>query len=75
MYKQILINAILQIGKRAQKTELTGRSPLRRGRSAVDWSAIEEEEGEGGAGQQWTGVLLKKKKKKEGQVSSGLECY
>jgi hypothetical protein len=26
----VLINAILQIGKRAQKTQLTGISPLRR---------------------------------------------
>jgi hypothetical protein len=39
VYKQILINEKLQ-------TELTGRSPLRRRRSAVDCSAIEDE-GEG----------------------------
>jgi hypothetical protein len=30
VYKYILINAKLQIGKREKKTELTGRSPLRR---------------------------------------------
>jgi hypothetical protein len=30
VYKHILINAKLQIGKRSKKTELTGRSPLRR---------------------------------------------
>jgi hypothetical protein len=29
-YTQILINAKLQIAKRGQKTELTGRNPLRR---------------------------------------------
>ena len=29
VYKQILINAKLEIGERGQKTELTGRSPLR----------------------------------------------
>jgi hypothetical protein len=46
VYKQILINATLQIGKRSKKTELTGRSPLRRQKSALDCSAIEEEEGE-----------------------------
>jgi ABC-type taurine transport system ATPase subunit len=40
----ILINAKLQIGKEAQKTELTGRSPQRRGRSALDCSAIKEDE-------------------------------
>ena len=36
LYKQILKNAKLQIGKRGQKTELTGRSALRRRRSALD---------------------------------------
>ena len=46
VYKQILINAKLQIGKRGQKTKLTGRSPLRKGRSALDCIAIEEEEEE-----------------------------
>jgi hypothetical protein len=30
VYKQILINATLQIGRSGKKTELTGRSPLRR---------------------------------------------
>jgi hypothetical protein len=48
VYKQILINAKLQTG---QKTELTGRSPLRRRRSALGCIAIEEEgEGEEGGG-------------------------
>jgi hypothetical protein len=36
----------LQIGKRGQKTELTGRSPLREQRFALDCSAVEEEEEE-----------------------------
>jgi hypothetical protein len=40
VYKQILINAKLQIGKRGQKTELTGKSPLRRRTSALDCSVI-----------------------------------
>ena len=43
MYKQILINAKLEIGKRVQKTEPTRRSPLRKRRSALDCSAIEGE--------------------------------
>jgi hypothetical protein len=43
VYKQILINAKLQIAKRGQKTELTGRSPLGRQRSTLDYSASEEE--------------------------------
>jgi hypothetical protein len=42
MYKRILINAKLQIGKRGQTTELTGRSQLRSRRKAPDFSAIEE---------------------------------
>jgi hypothetical protein len=42
MYKQILINTSLQIGKRGKKTELTGRSPLRSRRFVLDCSAIEE---------------------------------
>ena len=46
VYKQILINAILQIGKRRKKTELTGISPLRGRGSALDCSSIEEEEEE-----------------------------
>jgi hypothetical protein len=29
VYKDILINEKLKTGKRSQKTELTGRSPLR----------------------------------------------
>jgi hypothetical protein len=40
VYRQILINAKLRTGKRGQSTELTGRSPLRRRRSALDCSAI-----------------------------------
>jgi len=39
----MLMNAKLQIGKRGQKTELIGRSPLGRRRNALDCSAIEEE--------------------------------
>jgi len=38
------INAKLQTGEQGQKTELTGRSRLRRWRSALDCNAIEEEE-------------------------------
>ena len=34
MYKQILINAKVKPGNRGQETEMTGRSALRRGRSA-----------------------------------------
>jgi len=41
VYKQI-INEKVQIGKRGQKIELTGRSPLRRRRSTLDCSASEE---------------------------------
>jgi hypothetical protein len=37
VYKQILINARLKTGKGGQETELTGRSPLRRQRTAPDW--------------------------------------
>ena len=48
MYKHVLINAKLQIGKRGQKTALTGSSPFRRRKSALDCSAIKEEEGEVG---------------------------
>jgi hypothetical protein len=36
--KKILISAKLQTGKRGQKTELTGRSPLKRRISALDCS-------------------------------------
>jgi len=41
VYKQILINAKLQIGNRDKKTELTERSPLTKRRSTLDSSAIE----------------------------------
>jgi hypothetical protein len=34
----------LTTGKKGQKTELTGKGPLRRRRSALDCSATEEEE-------------------------------
>ena len=43
VYKQILINAKLQIGKR---DHLNGRSPLKMRWSALDFSAIEQEEKE-----------------------------
>jgi len=43
VYKQILINVKLQIGKRGH---LNGRSTLKRRRSTLDFSAIEEEEEE-----------------------------
>jgi hypothetical protein len=46
LYKQVIKNAKLKIEKRSQKAERTGRSPLRRRRSALDCSAIEEEETE-----------------------------
>jgi hypothetical protein len=36
----------LKTGKRDQKTDLTGRSPLRRGKSALDCIVIEEDEDE-----------------------------
>jgi hypothetical protein len=48
---QILINAKLQIGKRGKKSELTRKSPLWRGRSALDCSAIEGG-GRGGGGEE-----------------------
>jgi hypothetical protein len=51
VYKQVLINVRLKAGNRSKKTELTGRNPLRMGRSEVDCSAIEEEE-EGGGGEE-----------------------
>ena len=46
MYKQILIHAKFQTGRRGQKAELPWRSPRRRRRSALDCSVIEEEEEE-----------------------------
>jgi hypothetical protein len=42
VYKQI--NEKLQIGKRGQKIELTGISPLRTQRSALDCCASKEED-------------------------------
>jgi hypothetical protein len=45
-YQQILINAKLQIGKRGQNTELTGRSLVWRRKPLLDCSAIYEEEEE-----------------------------
>jgi hypothetical protein len=47
VYKWILSGKLL-IGNRGQKTELTGKSPLRRRKSALDYSAIEKEEAGGG---------------------------
>jgi len=38
--KKLIISAKLQTGKRGQKTEVTGRSPLRRRISALDYSTI-----------------------------------
>jgi hypothetical protein len=40
VYEQILINGELKTGEKCQETELTGRSPLGRRRSALDCSAI-----------------------------------
>jgi hypothetical protein len=40
VYKQILVNERLQIGKRCQKRELTWRRQLSRQRSAIESSAI-----------------------------------
>ena len=42
--KQTLRSVKLTTGKKGQKTELTGKRPLRRRRSALDCSATEEEE-------------------------------
>ena len=44
MYKQVLINEKLQIGKRGKKTEQNGSSPLRRRRLALDCGATEKDE-------------------------------
>lgn len=44
MYKQILTDEKLKTGKKCQKTEQAGRSPLRRPRSTLDCSAIYEGE-------------------------------
>jgi hypothetical protein len=46
VYRQKLKDVKFQIGQRGQKTELIGRSPLRRPRSSMDYSAIEDEEEE-----------------------------
>jgi hypothetical protein len=43
VYKQTLRSVKLTTGKKGQKTELTGKGPLRRRRSALDRSATEEE--------------------------------
>ena len=61
VYKQILINAKLQGGKRVKKREMTGRSPSSWRRSALNCSAFkEEEEGGGGGGEggrrRWEGI-------------------
>ena len=39
-----MIGAKLHTGKRGQNTELAGRSALKKGRSALDCSGMEEEE-------------------------------
>jgi hypothetical protein len=44
VYKQILRSVKLTSGKKGKKTELTGKGPLRRRRSALDCSVTEEEE-------------------------------
>jgi hypothetical protein len=45
VYKQTLRSVKLTTGKKGKKTtELTGKGPLRRRRSALDCSATEEEE-------------------------------
>jgi hypothetical protein len=44
VYKQTLRSVKLTTGKKGQKTELTGKGPLRRRQSALDCSATEEEE-------------------------------
>jgi hypothetical protein len=44
VYKQTLRSVKLTTGKKGTKTELTGKGPLRRRRSALDCSATEEEE-------------------------------
>ena len=47
MYKWILSGKLL-IGNRGKKTVLTCKSPLRRRKSALDYTAIEKEEEAGG---------------------------
>jgi hypothetical protein len=44
VYKQTLRSVKLTTGKKGQKTELTGKGPLRRRRFVLDCSATEEEE-------------------------------
>jgi hypothetical protein len=44
VYKQTLRSVKLTTEKKGQKTELTGKGPLRRRSSALDCSATEEEE-------------------------------
>jgi hypothetical protein len=46
VYKQILSKCKITHWKERYKTQLTGRSPLRRQRYVLDYSAIEEEEQE-----------------------------
>jgi hypothetical protein len=43
VYKQTLRTVKLTTGKKGQKTELTGKGPLRRRRPALDCSATKEE--------------------------------
>jgi hypothetical protein len=44
VYKQTLRRVKLTTGKKGKKTELTGKGPFRRRRSALDCSATEEED-------------------------------
>jgi hypothetical protein len=44
VYRQILTDEKLKTGKKCQKTEQAGRSPLRRPRSTMDCSAIYKDE-------------------------------
>ena len=55
MYKQTLRTVKVTTGKKGKETELTGKGPLRRRRSALDCSATE--------GPHWTVVPPKEKKK------------
>jgi len=57
VYKQVLINAKLQVRKRCQKAELTGRNPVRWRRAALDCSAIEKEEEEGKKKKYYTAIM------------------
>ena len=68
-YKQILINEKLGIGERGQKTELTGRSALKSGRSVLD--CREEAEGGGEEGEEAEG--RRRKRRREEKEEEGEE--